>query len=98
MRRLTEPSCAGLVLEALIANDDFTNATMLQKLTGLSRDRICAAVAHLRKYRAVDVIIQPDGVGWWFATPSTDTRIYVIKEHAAGITRNRRLGHKRGKK
>lgn len=34
-----------------------------------TRNRINAALHHLRKARVVDVVIEPDGTGWWYALP-----------------------------
>ena len=34
-----------------------------------THNRINAALHHLRKARVVDVVIEPDGTGWWYALP-----------------------------
>lgn len=34
-----------------------------------TRNRINAALHHLRKAQVVGVVIEPDGTGWWYALP-----------------------------
>lgn len=71
-----------LVLEHLRAQDDFLTAQQLaEAIPGVLRRQVDAALHMLRHYHCVDVIIQPDGRGWWFALPThEDTRSKVILE------------------
>lgn len=69
-----EPTWTSLVLELLEARDDFLTYEAIRAATGGSRDQISAACIHLRRRRAIDCIVEPDGVAWWFATPETDNR------------------------
>jgi hypothetical protein len=43
---------------------------------------------HLRKHRVIDVVVEPDGTGWWYALPeSDDDRLRVHEETAVGVTK-----------
>ena len=80
MPRYTEVTTTTLVFGALRDVDDFLSAPMLVAKTGRSRNQVSAALIHLRKVRAVDVIVEPGGVGWWFVTPDSDQRSRVVTE------------------
>lgn len=70
-----EPTTTSLVSEALKSADDFMSYQMLVDRTGRSLNQVVAALHHLRKHHAVDVVVNPDGRGWWYALPdSEDTR------------------------
>lgn len=69
-----------LVLEALIGRDDFMTYEMLREATGGNQNQIQATCHHLRKRRAIDCIIEPNGVAWWYATPESDNRSRKIEE------------------
>jgi predicted pyridoxine 5'-phosphate oxidase superfamily flavin-nucleotide-binding protein len=89
-RRLRQTTTTLLVEEALRGVDDFLSIAMLRLLTGRTRDQIHAALCHLRDHRVVDVVVNPDGTGWWFARPtSDDDRRRVIPETAMGVTKKR---------
>jgi hypothetical protein len=79
-----QPTWTSLVLEALRAQDDFlTFSDIRASVPGSNKNQISAALHELRQYRAVDVIIQPDGKGWWFALPAdSDTRSRTLEERA----------------
>lgn len=58
-----------------------TQDMIFEDLRTETRNRINAALHHLRKRRVVDVVIEPDifggtrGTGWWYALPAVeDTR------------------------
>lgn len=53
---------------------DFMNVAQLVEATGANYNQATAALFKLREYQAVDVVINGDGTGWWFATPETDLR------------------------
>lgn len=80
MTRNKETTWTTLVLETLIGRDDFMTYEMLREATGGNQNQIAAACHHLRNRRAIDCIIQPEGVAWWYATPDTDNRIREVKE------------------
>lgn len=99
MPKIKETSTTTLVLDALRQADDFMDRRMLMAATGRSDNQVSAALFHLRKVKVVDVVVNPDGQGWWFALPPDgDTRIRVIDEHVPHGRRNRRKGERRGKK
>lgn len=94
MKRFTETATTKLVLDALRQSDDFMTARMLMRETGRGHGPVSGALHSLRKYRCVDVIVDPDGVGWWYARPECDdTRTKTADEHApypTGITHRRK--------
>lgn len=81
-----------LVLAALRESDDFMNQQALrEKLPNVSRNAISAALYSLRKYRAIDVVVEVDGTGFWFALPEiSDQRQRTVDEIVEGIHRNRK--------
>jgi len=90
-RSYKEPTTTTLVEEALRARDDFTSTEMLVRSTNRSRNQVSAALHELRKYRVVDVVVDPYGVGWWFALPPEgDTRSRVVAERTPEEPGNRR--------
>lgn len=79
------------VLEQLREVDDFMSLEQLRDRTGLQMNQVSAALHNLRRNHVVDVVVEPDGRGWWFARPAKDdTRVRVIAEIKQGITRRRR--------
>ena len=59
-----------LVLDALRADpEEFMTRQMLVQATGATDGQVSAALHWLRKAQCVDVVINPDGMGWWFALP-----------------------------
>lgn len=83
------PCDTHLVLEALKGRDDFMNLTMLVEETGLIRNKVRMACAHLTHYKAAEVISVGDEL-WFMPTPESDTRMRVLVEIKDGITRNKR--------
>lgn len=76
-----DPTWTSLVLGALRKQDDFMDNAMLRAITGGNSNQVSAALIHLRKFRAVDVVVNPDGRGWWFALPpAQDARSTVHGE------------------
>jgi hypothetical protein len=74
------PTHTKLVLEALSAwPDDFATVAELMAATGSARNQTSAALHHLRKRHAVDVVIQ-QGTGYWYATPGYDDRTRHVDE------------------
>ena len=99
MRRAKEPTATALVLAALRAADDFMSQRMLHAaLPGVTRDQISAALSHLRKRHAVGVVIEPDGVGWWFALPPEEDDRSRTVDLRAPETRPRRPRRSKGHK
>ena len=76
MRAHREPTHTSLVLEALRARDNFMGYADLRRATGLSANQVSAACYDLRKYRAIDVVVEADGQPWWFALPPESDQRY----------------------
>jgi hypothetical protein len=88
------------VYQALLnTQQDFMNVAQLVKATGSNFNQVSAALFSLRKFQAVDVVIENDGVGWWFATPETDLRSRHVQERRVEEPGHRRLrgGPRRGR-
>jgi len=66
-------TATSLVMEALIAADDFVTGSELVEATGCSPNNISAALSSLRGYRAVESM-EWKGQLLWMATPKLDTR------------------------
>lgn len=90
-----EPTWTALVLATLRAQEDFLDIRMLMAHTGGSYNQVNAACHHLRSKRAVDVVVEKDGHGWWFALPEEqDTRSKRVDERTPE-TKPRKLRHYR---
>ena len=75
------PTNTCLVEQALSSCDDFLSQEMLCRLTGRTLNQVSAALCHLRSRRVVDVVVQPDGKGWWFYLgPDNDSRAHKVFE------------------
>lgn len=76
------PTCTFKILQALREADDFMSADMISAKTGCDRNQISASLHHLRtRAKVVDVVVNPDGRGWWFALPEDmDTRSIIHEE------------------
>lgn len=92
--RLRKPTATNIVLATLRARDDFMNQRQIREaLAGqeINANEISAALYHLRNVQAVDVVVEPDGEGWWFALPAEmDRRVRTISELPQGIKRPRK--------
>lgn len=78
-----EPTCTSRVEEVLRGQNDFMTYRMIAKATGLDINHVGASCCHLRKFGVVDVVVNPDGTGWWFALPSNmDQRSRIVLERA----------------
>lgn len=95
--KLKETSTTTLVLETLRNPDsEFMTRQMLQTATGRGDAPVSGALCHLRAHRCVDVVVNPDGTGWWFALPpELDTRKRTVDEHAPKTTGYKRHSKKR---
>lgn len=62
-----EATTTFLVEKELRSADDFMSTAMLIRATNRNANQISAALHHLRNKGVVDVVVQPDGRGWWFA-------------------------------
>lgn len=83
-----------LVLETLVARDDFMNLGQLATATGRERNQVSAALIHLHKSKAVDNVVVGEEL-WWCATPDTDQRVRALTEIKAVIKKpNRRPGRR----
>lgn len=94
MAQMKQDTTTLLVLSALRERDDFMDLPALLAATGRSKNQLRAALFMLRRYRAVDVVIEPSGHSWWFALPPEgDTRIRVVAERTPeSKPRNRKKG------
>jgi len=89
--KFRQSTTTSIVLEWLRARDDFATRTLIVHHTKCQADAVNAALHWLRKCRAVDVIVEPDGRGWWYAMPEEcDTRIRVHKERVVEEKRKSR--------
>lgn len=79
MRKHRESTATTLVLAALVNADDFLSLARLAQVSGVERNRLRAALCHLRVHKAVDFIVDGDAT-YWFATPLTDTRACTLPE------------------
>lgn len=96
MMRGKEPTWTHLVAEALHGCDDFLDYRMLRQITGASSTQVSAACFHLRKRHAIDCIIEPNGVAWWYALPpESDDRSIIRTERTPEVNpRKRRKSRK----
>ena len=78
------------VLEFLRSRDDFLTRPQIRDALRLANDQVVATLIYLRKCKAVDCIIEPDGVAWWFATPDSDQRTRPLGEIKAEPIRRKR--------
>lgn len=91
MRRATKTTNTSLVEAYLRGSDDFVSARQLVKALGLTGSQVSASLHHLRRLRVVDVVIETDGQGWWFALPpEEDLRSHVFEERAIEVAPRRR--------
>lgn len=91
MGKQKKPTCTRLVVEALRGHDDFMTQRMLMVETDCTSSQVSAVCHTLRKAQVMDVIVNPDGQGWWYALPPEgDTRIRAIDEIQAEIHRRRK--------
>lgn len=78
-----EPTHTSKVMDALAhAPEDFMTAHQLVLATGSNHNQVSAALHSLRRHGAVDVVVEADGRGWWFATPGTDSRTRILELRA----------------
>ncbi len=80
MKKGTQVTTTTLVEEAFRETDDFLTAADLIQRTGRSMNQVSAALFHLRKHRAIDVM-PVEGRLYWYATPTEDTRSRRIAEY-----------------
>lgn len=80
-----------LVLEYLRSIDDFASQAQIATAVRRPLNQMSAALHNLRRLREVDVVINPDGTGWWYALPQElSTRMRASGEIMQGITRKRK--------
>ena len=79
MRKNQEPTCVSLVSAELEGADDFRSAKQLIENTRLTKNRVAAALHHLKIHKAADFVVNADGTTWWFATPETDDRSRIVE-------------------
>lgn len=81
MKADKEPTFTYTVETWLAEQDDFKSFTEIRLGTGLSYNRVSAALSNARKFKAADFMVQ-DGITYWFLTPESDTRIRHVEEKA----------------
>lgn len=71
--------------------DDFATIPMIAAALGVARNQVSASLHNLRRVRCADVVIEPDGRGWWFALPpELDAHVRPSPEEiVSGIKRQR---------
>lgn len=95
MKAQKEPTTTTLVTEVLRQADDFMSIEMIMIATGRNRNNVNAACHHLRKHCVVDVVIAPNGVGWWFALPpADDDRSRTVEERTPESKKRNRKSRK----
>jgi len=85
------------VMDYLIQSNDMVPFSVLKEHLQMDSSRLSAALTHLYRSHAIDVVEQ-NKVLWWFATPESDRRIRTIAyrtEHSLCKTRKGRKGPKR---
>jgi hypothetical protein len=80
MKKYKQPTWTTLTLELLKGRDDLMTVRQVAKEIGATLDQARASLIHLRKYRAVEVVVEPDGTAWWLATPENDNRCKHLDE------------------
>jgi len=85
------------VLDYLIQSNDMVPFSVLKEHLSIDSSRLSAALTHLYRVYAVDVVEQ-NKVLWWFATPESDRRrrtITHVKEHTLSKIRKGRKSSNR---
>lgn len=90
-----------LVLECLKERNDYVSYEDIYNYVRETRyevafSHISAACFHLKKHKAVDLVIDSDGKVFWYLTPETDDRAKTIDERVPeSKPRKRKKGYKR---
>lgn len=74
-----QPTWTTLSLELLVKRDDFLTTHQVAVMIGATYNQASAALFHLRKRHAIDIVIDK-GIGYWFATPDGDDRSFHCDE------------------
>lgn len=75
-----EPTFTSLTERCLQEADDFlTVAQVMASCPELTRKRAFASLCHLKKFGAVDFMVDA-GVTYWFASPGGDRRSFTYEE------------------
>ena len=69
-----KPTWTCKVMELLTGRDDFMTMTQIREGIGCNCNQVSAALIHLRRRQAVDCVIEPNGIAWWFSTAENDDR------------------------
>lgn len=92
-----KPTFALLTQRVLEEADDFLTIAQVRAIVpDLTICRASASLAHLRKYGAAD-FMEADGTTYWFATPASDRRSYVVAERALEEPGTRNRGPRKAK-
>lgn len=81
-----------LRVEEYLQSHEFSRRADIASALKLRVDQVAVALNHLRNHGAVDVVVEHNGVGWWFVTPEHDQRTRRVQE----IVEERKVqkGHK----
>jgi hypothetical protein len=70
--KIKEPTATSEVLRVLRETDDFMDMPEVARLARKSMKNVGTALWWLRRIGAVDVVVNADGKGWWYARPSEE--------------------------
>lgn len=90
-----KPTWTSLIEHELNSTDDFMNVVELMAKTGANFNQATAALHHLKKRKAIDSV-ESNGRLYWFATPSSDTRVRTVEQRRPedpGTRKTRRSRH-----
>lgn len=93
MKRSTHTPFVKVIYTHLLKADGFVSFARLCSETGVGVNRTCAALCHLKKHKAADMVESGD-VTYWFATPETDDRMREVQEIADEVKPRKSRGKK----
>ena len=76
------PTWTTKILDLLAGKNDFMSTQQIREAVGANCNQTSASLIHLRRSRAIDCVIEPNGVAWWLATPEDDVRCRHCDERA----------------
>ena len=91
MRKDQRPSLTSLFEKWLDEQNDFVTLAQAIKGTGMTNNQVTACLAHFKKHKAADFIVQ-DGVTFWYSTPDTDDRLFKVEERIVEEPGSRKRG------
>lgn len=82
-------------IEDYLRDHEFSRRSVIAEATGIHVYAVSVCLRTLKVAGAVDVVVEADGVGWWFLTPETDTRARKILEAKAREGKKQLKKHKK---